>query len=72
MVLRIEETVFKSHKILTFKEGKRILLSIGLKKCQLILENIEAIKAFVAKNTSPGPENNLAEPPGVASSNKVI
>ncbi len=57
MVLRIEETEFKKHKILSFKEGKRIYFSAGVEKCQLILENIEAIKAFVAKNTSPGPEN---------------
>lgn len=49
--MRTEEGVFKGHKILTFKEDKRILLSIGLKKAALILEHIEAIKEFLAKNT---------------------
>jgi hypothetical protein len=47
----IEETIFRKKPILVIKddEGKRIIFSAGLNKCKTILENIEAVKAFVDK-----------------------
>ena len=47
----IEETEFKNHKILVIKDdsGKRILFSAGLNKINLIIDNIEALKAFAIK-----------------------
>lgn len=67
-----EETEFKGHKILTFREDKRIYFSAGLKKCQLIIENLEAIKAFLAKNTSPGTENKPSEVTGQANNDAEV
>ena len=47
----IEETEFRKQKILVIKteDGKRILFSAGLKKCKVIIENIEPIKTFIEK-----------------------
>lgn len=56
---------FKHHKILTFKEDKRILLSIGLKKCKLILLHLKEIEDFVKRNNKAAePENKPPEPQG--------
>lgn len=60
----IEEGEFKGHKILTIKEGKRILFSAGVRKCNIILKNLEAIKGFLAKNSESKearPKNPLSE-----------
>ena len=70
--MNIEEGEFKGHKILTIKDDKRIYFSAGVKKCQLILDNIEAIKAFVAKNTNPDIENKPSELPNKANASAEV
>ena len=58
----IEIIQFRGKPILKItQENSYTKVQIGLKKAQLILENIEAIKAFVTKNTSPDPENKPPE-----------
>ena len=48
-----EETEFKRHKIITIKnEQGRRFFSAGVNKCKIILEHLEAIKAFVVKNST--------------------
>jgi len=47
MEILIEE--FKGRKVLTFKDDKRILLSFGKKKADLIIKYIEQIKDFASK-----------------------
>ena len=38
---------FKGHPVLVFEPNSRYPQSIGLKKLRLILENLEAVEAFV-------------------------
>ena len=58
-----EESEFKGHKILTIKnEQGRRFFSAGVNKCKIILEHLEAIKAFVVQNTSPDTVNRPSEP----------
>ena len=51
----IEEQIFKEkYPTIVFKNEKsRILLSVGLRKIKIILENIEALKAFAEKHNKP-------------------
>lgn len=46
----IEQGIFRGKPIFIIKNDKRILLSFGLRKAQLILDNIPAIKEFVDAN----------------------
>ena len=47
--MKITEGEFRGKPIFIIKtdDEKRILFSAGLKKCQLILENLEALKLFI-------------------------
>ena len=47
----IEETEFRKKPILVIKsdDGKRILFSAGVPKCNLIIEQLSALKTFIDK-----------------------
>ena len=48
----VEESEFKGNAMIVLKndEEDKFPFQFGVKKAKLIVENIEAIKAFVAKN----------------------
>ena len=48
----VEEAEFKGNAMIVLKndEEDKYPFQFGVKKAKLILENIEAIKSFVAKN----------------------
>ena len=50
--MKIEKGDFKGHPVLAFtdEENKRNLLTIGLRKAKLIVEQIEEIKKFIQEN----------------------
>lgn len=48
---------FKGNKTISLLKDDKRVFSCGVKKAQAILENIEAIKAFVEANTT-NDENN--------------
>jgi hypothetical protein len=47
--MEIVEQEFKGKPVIAFKEGKRFFFAAGIKKIKLILENIDALKNFIAK-----------------------
>ena len=58
----IEYITFRKKPILKItQENSFTKVQIGLKKALLILQNIEAIRVFIDKNTSPGFENKPSE-----------
>lgn len=48
----VEESEFKGNKMIVLKndENDQYPFQFGVKKAKLVLENIDAIKAFVEKN----------------------
>lgn len=48
----VEESEFKGNPMLVLKndEEDKFPFQFGVKKAKLVLENIEAVKAFVAKH----------------------
>lgn len=48
----VEEAEFKGNKMIVIKQDEQdqYPFQFGLKKAKLVLENIDAIKAFVEKN----------------------
>ncbi len=50
----VEYSEYKGHKLILLKRSAddKYPFSFGLRKAQLILENIEAIKEFVKNNSS--------------------
>ena len=53
---------FRNKPILKIiQENSYVKVQIGLKKAQLILEHLEAIKAFITKNSTTEPINRPSE-----------
>jgi len=51
MEIQISEVDFKGRPIFVIKNDEnRVLLSIGMKKTGLILDNLDALKSFYNKN----------------------
>jgi hypothetical protein len=45
-----KEELFKGRPVLTLNPGDKFPYSFGMAKAQMILDNIDAIKAFVERN----------------------
>lgn len=48
--IRVELSEYKGQKIFGIKKGDYNMISFGVAKAKLLLENIDAIRAFVAEN----------------------
>ena len=48
----IENEVFKGHTLIVFKRtpDDKFPFKMGVKKCLVVLENLDAIEAFVTEN----------------------
>ena len=59
----VEYITFRNKPILKItQENSYTKVQIGIKKAQLIVNEIEAIKAFIAKNSTAEPINKPLEP----------
>jgi uncharacterized protein YqfB (UPF0267 family) len=56
----ISESEFKGNPVISIKraEEDRYGITMGVSKAKLVIENIEAIKAFVAKNDKSEAQGN--------------
>jgi len=66
--MTVEFDEFKGHKLIVLKrtEMDRYPLKFGLSKARLIVENIEAIKQFVAEGDAAASTEGSTESPAVA------
>ena len=57
---------FKGHKMINLNPNDRFPFQFGLTKAKLIMENIEAIKAFVNGQALPEPVQTAPAPAAVS------